>query len=144
VALLARQVEAVTLVRTHAPVLGVLAAGRRLVQVLAARPPERRDGQLDLAAVEVLDVLHAPLAVGALTHDDRPLVVLQAGRDDLAGAGAHAVDQADHREAQLAAARDALHAVLQPQPRPTHADDRPLVDEQVADLPGALQQAARV
>src|SRR5262249_46325135 len=120
-ALLARQVQAVALVGPHAPVLVVLAAGRGLVEILAAGPPERCDGDLDLATVEVLNVLHASLAVGALAHDDRPLMVLETGRDDLAGAGAHAVDQADHRETQLAAARHALHAVFQAKARPADA-----------------------
>src|SRR5207244_13132805 len=62
--LLARQFQrAVLVVRADAPVLVLLAAGRRLVQVLAAGPPERGNRHLDLPAIEIRAVLHAALAV---------------------------------------------------------------------------------
>src|SRR5215831_11266450 len=67
------------------------------MDILAAGPPVGGDGQLHLAAVEAADVLHAAFAVAALADDDGPLVVLQARRDDLAGAGAMAVDEDRHR-----------------------------------------------
>src|SRR5207253_1849396 len=136
VALLARQLDQVAAVGRHAPDVVVLAGGAGLVQVHAVGPPERGDGHLELAAVEGLDVLHAALAVAALAHDDRPLVVLEAGRDDLAGAGAAAVDQADHFEVQVAALVPALVLLLLADARP-NADDRPLVDEHVGNRHGA-------
>src|SRR5262249_20055987 len=80
----------------------------------------------------------------ALAHDDGAVVVLQAGRHDLAGAGAVAIDQADHLEAKLRARRLAVHAVLLAQPRPADRHDRAFIDEQVADVPGDVEHATRV
>src|SRR5208282_2276735 len=120
---------------------GALGAG--LIQVLAIGPPERGGGQLDLAAggLERHDVLHAALAVTALADDDRPVMVLQAGADDLAATGAAAVDQADHREAQIAAVVLAAVGMFLADAR-LDGHDQAVVDEQIGDFDGALEQAA--
>jgi hypothetical protein len=71
-----------------------LTAGARAVNVLAAGPPVTGDRQLQqaLAAFQRNHVLNRALAPGALANAGRPVVVLQAGGHDFAGAGALAVD----------------------------------------------------
>ena len=91
--LLVRQLHLEARVRRHAPLVGFLAV-REAVDVLAARPPVALRRQLQGRVVfHRIDVLHAALAEAALADDHRPAVVLQRGRDDLAGAGAVLVDQ---------------------------------------------------
>src|SRR5262249_1922536 len=114
------------------------------VDVLAVGPEERGDGDLDLAApLELLDRLHAPLAVAAVPHNQGALVVLEAARQHLAGAGAVAVDEADHRAVELAPLRLAAEASLRPL-AVLDRDDEPVVDEQVGDRAGRFEVAARV
>src|SRR5262249_19777472 len=85
--LLERQRHLQASVGLDAPLVGLLALGEA-VDVLAGGPPVARRRQLQgaLVALHRDDVLHAALAVTALAHDDGPLVVLEGGRDDLAGA----------------------------------------------------------
>ena len=90
------------LVGRDAPFVGVLLGCTKPVHVLAARPPPRLGGQLDgrlLIGSQAEEALHASLAVGPLADNDRPAVVLERRGDDLAGAGAVAVDQ--HRDRLL-------------------------------------------
>src|SRR5206468_1989508 len=104
-----------------------------LVEVLAVGSPERGGRHLQFAALEGLDVLHAALAVAALAHDDRPVMVLQAGGDDLAAAGAAAVDQANHREIEVAAV---VLAGIRLLPTDARLDgyDQAIVDVEVGNL----------
>src|SRR5436305_683483 len=60
------EVQQVALRGPNAPVLVLLAGRARLVEVLAVGPPEGGRRQLQLPALEGLDVLHAALAVAAL------------------------------------------------------------------------------
>src|SRR5262245_22261497 len=132
--LLPRQGYDEAIVGDHAPLLVFLAGCAGLVQVLAAWPPEGGNGVLDLAALERLNVLHAALAERPLADDGRPLVVLEAGRDDFAGAGALAVDQADHGEVRQSAELSAAPLIVDVVSRPADADDGTILDEQVGDL----------
>src|SRR5262245_40547557 len=108
------ELQGVTLVGPHPPVLLLLAGGARLVQVPAARRPEGGRGQLDLPAGEreFLDVLDASLAEAALAHDDGPAVVLQACGQDLTPGRGPVVYQANHREVEVAALVAALDRPL--------------------------------
>src|SRR5262249_29705144 len=138
-----RQLDQVALVGPDAPVLGLAALGAGLVQVLAVGPPEGGDRHLELAALERGDVLDAALAVAALAHDQGPALVLEAGREDLAAAGAAAVHHADHGEVEVAAGVPAVERLLLADPRPDR-HDQAVVDEQVGDVHGAVQVTARV
>src|SRR5262249_15215065 len=64
-------------------------------------------------------------------------------RDDLAGAGAAAVHQADHWEGEVAAVALADVAGLGAVARPDR-HDHAVVDEQVGNLDGLIEQAARI
>ena len=90
-----------------------------------------------------IDVLHAAFAPGPLADDHRPLVVLQTGGDDFAGAGAVAIDQHDHRKALegavLVGVPDPFRAVAA-----LGADDAAAGNEQVADFDGRAEQPARI
>src|SRR5205823_3934337 len=97
----------------------------------------------DLAAVERLDVLYAALPVTALADDVGPLVVLQRRRHDLAAAGTQAVDHADHGEVEQTAFTEASEPGLAPDARPDR-HNQPIIDEQVGDLDGRVEQTARI
>src|SRR5262249_14953982 len=143
VALLAGHLHAEALVGDDAPGVLILALGAGLVEVGAAGPPEGGDRDLELSAVKALNVLHAALAEAALAHDDGPLVILQARRDNFAGAGAALVHEADHGEVEVAA--DLLAAVrFHLADARADADDLAVVDEQVGNRHGATQEPARV
>src|SRR5262249_35813519 len=88
-------------------------------------------------------VLHAALAEAAFADNDRTMMVLQAGTDDLTGAGTGAVDKNRNREAEQAAGRFAAEAVLLADAW-LDRDNQAVVDEHVADLDGTLQEATRV
>ena len=115
------------------------------MNVLSAGPVIAGGGQLEraFASFQFDDVLHAALAPGAFADDHGPLVVLQAGRQDFAGAGAIVVDQHDHGKALEG-------AVLLGLPDPLRriaslgADDLAVGDEQVGHLDGRAQQPARI
>ncbi len=116
------------------------------MDVLAAGPQVAGGGQLQgaLAALQLDDVLHAPLAPGALADDDRPLVVLQAGRDDLAGAGAVAVDQHRHRESPRRCRPSSPPRSARACCGPAVLTIRPSATNRSADFDAAGQQAAGV
>src|SRR5260370_18940103 len=107
VLLLGPELQIEARVGRDAPFVLVAALGAGTVEVAAGRTPECRGGQLEFAlagiGVEPVDGLHAPLAVAAAADDDASAVVFQTGRDDLAGAGAAAVDQTHQREAGITA-----------------------------------------
>src|SRR5262249_4948468 len=128
-----------TLIRHDAPFLLVLTRGARLVEVLAVRPPERRRRQLQLASLERLNILDAPLAVATLTHDDGAEMVLEASRDDFASAGAHAVDQANHRKVEVTPFMVTKLGLLATDSR-TDGHNLAVVDKQVGDLHGTAEQ----
>src|ERR1700722_13191291 len=70
-------------------------------------------------------------------------MILQAGRDNFAGARTGAVDEADHRKLDVAAVRLAEVGSLGAVARPDR-DDQPILNEQVRDLDGAVEQTAGV
>ena len=86
-------------------------------------------------------ILSFVLAPGALAHHDRAAMVLEAGRNDLAGAGAVSIDQHDHIEALERApflrVPDALFHRA-----PLGADDAALGDEHIAHLDRRTEQPA--
>src|SRR5262245_46912082 len=91
-----------------------------------------------------MDVLYAALAERAFAHDDAPLLILDAGRENFASAGTATVDKRDYREIQQAAAVMAaidLHLARVARP---DGDYHAVVDEQVRDFHGRLQIPARV
>src|SRR5262249_21618372 len=92
--LLVGELDLEALAGVNAPLVFFLAL-REAVDVLAARPPVAGGGELQrgTAAFQFDNVLDAALAVTALPDDDRAQVVLQGRGDDLAGAGAVAVQQ---------------------------------------------------
>src|SRR5438309_2132440 len=84
------------LVRGHPPIDLVFTRGGVPVQVSATGASQGRGGQLeDAPGVEAVNGLHAPFAETARADDGGSAMILQAGRDDLTGAGAAAVDEAD-------------------------------------------------
>src|SRR5690606_3221551 len=113
--------------------------------VVLRRELERRD-----ALSQVVDVLHAALAVGVGADDDRLdaaalRVVLEHARDDLGRAGGALVDEhgdghvRERREpatGDLTVGLEALRVVL--------GDDHAVVDEAVGDANGLREQPARV
>src|SRR5262249_20589640 len=106
-ALLVGEVQDIAFVRQYAPFLRIIrvpGTPLKSMNVLPTRPPIRGRRQLQdaRAVLHGDDILDAALAIGPLAHDDGPAVILQACRDDLAGAGAHAVDEANHREIEVA------------------------------------------
>src|SRR6185437_9638601 len=140
-ALLGRQLD--DLIGGDAPHILVLAGRAGLVKVLLARPPEGGRRHLDVAAIELQDVLHAALAVAAFADDTGAIVILQTGRHNLAAAGAVTVDQANHRETKHTAARPAIDLLLR---YATLADayDHAVIDVQVGNLDGAIEQSTRI
>src|SRR5262249_23215628 len=70
-------------------------------------------------------------------------MILEASRDDFARAGAAAVDEADHREFKVAPVASA-HVGGYFAVAVTDGNDQSVVDEQVGNLDGAVEQAARV
>src|SRR5262249_26518099 len=107
-------------------------------QVFAVGPPEGGDGDLEIAVLKLLDVLHAALPVAALADDQGPLMILKAGGDNLAAAGAVPVNKADHREVQITTFMVADIGFLVTDARPDR-DDQAVVDEQVGHVDGATQ-----
>ena len=90
------------------------------------------------------ELLDGSFAVAALADDDRAMVILQAGGNDLGGAGTLLVDQHGHGEigeSPLAAgqvgATDAAVAAA-------GGDDHTGVDEQIADVDGGIEVSARI
>src|SRR4029079_7518531 len=73
----------------------------KAMNVLAARPQVARRGELQGTAttLQLDDVLYASFAPRPLADDDRPAVILQTGRDNLARTGAEVIHQHRHREA---------------------------------------------
>ena len=69
----------------HSSVLGA----RKAVDILAVGAAIGGGGELQgaLSVLQVDHVLDAPLAEGPLADDRRAMMVLEAGSDDLAGAG---------------------------------------------------------
>ena len=136
--------QSITVVGHHAPLVGVLGVGEA-VDVLAAGAMVAGGGQLQgaLAPFQLDHVLHAPFAPGALADDDRSVVILQTGRDDLAGAGAVVIHQHGHRKAlERAVFLGVPHALRRV--APLGADDAAVGNEQVAGLDGRVQQTARI
>ena len=122
-------------------VLGVLEP----VDVLARGAVVAGDGQLEdaVAVLELEDVLDRPLAVGPLADDRGPVVVLEAGRDDLGGRGRVLVDQDDHREVFVGPVLLGLVG-LGDGVAPSVLTILPVVQEQVGDLDRRAEQAAGV
>ena len=111
-----------------------------------ARREVLRDGELERPAVVVVAIqdLDRALAERALADDQRAVVVLERAGDDLAGRGAAAVLQHDHRVVRLGAfgARQLALGLLRIVRRRGH--DRAARQEDVGDAHRLLQQAARV
>ena len=89
------------------------------------------------------DVLDAAFAPGPLADDDGPMMILQAGGHDFAGAGAVAIDE-DHDRKTFE--RAGLFGLPSPFGRVATlgADNPPLGDEHVADFDGRSKQAAGI
>ena len=135
-------------IRLHAPIIGIFAV-EEPVNVLAAGPPIAGGGQLEgaLAAFHFDDVLHAALAVAALADNDGPLMILQCGRHDFAGAGAVFVNQNGHgvilgRDQKGALAVGVISFFLFFPPSGGH--NPALGEKQPAHFHGRSQQAAGV
>src|SRR5262249_32778195 len=148
VALFRADLHTVARVRDDAPLLVLAPLGAGAIEVLAAGPPERRRGHLDLGAgrLEGLNVLDAPFSVAALADDDGTSVILETSGHDFAAAGAAAVDQADH--GKIGESRVQVHvrstiALLLADAR-ANRHDQAIVHEQVADFDGAIEQTPRI
>src|SRR5262249_1975931 len=109
--LLARQLDDVIRIGRDAPFVRVFSIGAGLVQVFAVGPPEGGSGQFERSAVVVVDRLHAAFAVAAFAHDRGTLMILKRRRDNLAGTGTFAIDQADERHIGDVAIRAGAHRV---------------------------------
>lgn len=95
------------------------------------------------AVAEVVHVLHSPLAVGLLAHQDRPATGLQRASDDLRAAGRPAIHQDHegqvHRRPTRPGGVEALRAILAPL-----VDHRTAIQELAGDAHSDVQKAPGV
>src|SRR5688500_4245952 len=86
-------------VGSDAPFVLVAALGGEAVEIFAVGPPRGAVGVDESAAARLEGIMagSVALAEAAFADDEGTLVVLKAGGDDLAAAGAVVVDEAGHR-----------------------------------------------
>src|SRR5205823_4395312 len=131
-----------------APFFFLFALGEA-VNVAAAGTPVAGGGELQStgAAFHRDDVLHATLAIAAFADDDGAKMILQGCRDDLAGAGAVAIDQNGDgvaRARRMVVDHAGVVYFLPPVAALGCDHAFALGQEQRADLNGGAQQATRV
>ena len=137
-------VVVVLLLGGPAGAVGIPADGT--VDVLAAGTPVAGGGELQRpqASFQENDFLNGSLAEGPLADDHGPVVVLETGGHDLAGAGTSLVDQHGDGEAAVGAGPGCLVLSLDLLAAVARGDDHAGIDQQVAGPHGRAEQPAGI
>ena len=111
----------------------------------SARPAEGGGGYPQRAGsgAEWNELLHDAATVGTLPDDLGPLVVLQAGRENLTGGGGGSIHKDRHWEAGIGALLMGRELLLNGATTAQHGNDRSCGDKHVGDSRGFGQHAAR-